>query len=140
MSIRASGIQTAIYANLNVAGVTGLLSTAYGVSAIFTDVPQVADSEAPGAFPYLTYSASIAPFATDDLTGGSAVIQIDIWSRNASQLANAALADAVIGVMDRQALSVTGHITTEFESLSWVRDPDGLTLHGIALFRSLHLG
>jgi hypothetical protein len=103
-------------------------------------VPQAADSELETAFPFVTISAdTINPFDSKDDLGGSAIVQIDVWDRAASMLDLKAVVDAVDGRMRRQPLSIAGvtHITTELESCTFSRDPDGKTKRGLILYRVL---
>jgi hypothetical protein len=140
--MKSAALQQAIYTRLNDASVTGLLSTAYGQPAIFTDVPQPADAGAANLFPYITYRVStVAPFDTKDEPGGSAVVQVDCWHRLASDIALNALADAVDLRLRRQPLTISGvtWITTELESLSFSDDPDGKTKRALMLFRVLYM-
>lgn len=139
--MKADDLQTAVYTRLNDASVTALLSTAYSpLPAIFTDVPQAADSELETAFPFITIGAdTINPFDSKDDLGGSAVVQIDVWSRASSMLGLKALAEAVDGRMRRQPLNIAGvtHITTEMDNCVFSRDPDGKTKRALILYRVL---
>lgn len=139
--MKAADLQTAVYTRLNDASVTALLSTAYSpLPAIFTDVPQAADSELETAFPFITIGAdTINPFDSKDDLGGSAVVQIDVWSRASSMLGLKALAEAVDGRMRRQPLNIAGvtHITTEMDNCVFSRDPDGKTKRALILYRVL---
>jgi len=139
--MKSDDLQTAVYNRLNNSAVTSLLSTTYSpLPAIFSDVPQAADSELETAFPFVTISAdTINPFDSKDDLGGSAILQIDVWDRAASMLDLKAVVDAVDGRMRRQDLSIAGvtHITTELESCTFSRDPDGKTKRGLILYRVL---
>ena len=139
--MKADDLQTAVYTRLNDVSVTGLLSTAYSpLPAIFTDVPQAADSELETAFPFITIGAdTTTPFDSKDDLGGSAIVQIDVWSRASSMLGLKALAEAVDGRMRRQPLNIAGvtHITTEMDSCVFSRDPDGKTKRALILYRVL---
>jgi hypothetical protein len=121
--------------------VTPLLSTAYfPLAAIFTDVPQAADSELESAFPFITIGAdTINPFDSKDDLGGSAIVQIDVWDRASSMLRLKTITDAVDARLRRQPLSIAGvtHITTELDSCNFSRDPDGKTKRGLILYRVL---
>jgi hypothetical protein len=135
-------LQRAVMAQLNHVSVTGKLSTAYGMAAIFTDMPQPLDAEKPALFPFITYSiSSITPFNTDTDIGGEAIVQIDCWHRGASDLPLAALADAVRARIERQPLSISGTtwITTELVSASKSDDPDGKTKRVMFLFRVVYM-
>lgn len=105
-------------------------------------VPQSDDSESESAFPYITFHASsIVPNDTKDKVGGSAIVQIDVWSRTLSDLAVNQISDAVDARIRRQNLSITGatHITTELISSALTDDPDGKTKHVVMLYRVLFL-
>lgn len=139
--MKADDLQQAVYNRLNDASVTALLSTAYSpLAAIFTDVPQAADSEQQSYFPFITIGAdTINPFDSKDDLGGSAIVQIDVWDRRASMLDLKTVADAVDARMRRQPLSIAGvtHITTELDSVNFSRDPDGKTKRALILYRVL---
>jgi len=141
--MKSDDLQTAIYNRLNDGSVTSLLSTSYSpLAAIFTDVPQSADSELETAFPFITIGAdTINPFDSKDDLGGSAIVQIDIWDRATSMLDLKAVVDAVDARLRRQDLSISGvtHITTELESCTFSRDPDGKTKRALILYRVLWL-
>jgi hypothetical protein len=141
--MKADDLQQAVYTRLNNSAVTSLLSTAYSpLVAIFTDVPQSADGEADTNFPYITIGAdTITPFDDKDQTGGNALVQIDIWARATSMLGIKTIADAVDARLRRQPLSISGatHITTELESSTPSRDPDGKTKRVLSLYRVLYI-
>jgi hypothetical protein len=139
--MKSEALQQAVYTRLNDSSVTALLSTAYApLAAIFTDVPQAADSELESHFPFITIGAdTINPFDDKDAPGGSGIVQIDIWDRAASMLDLKGLADVVDARLRRQALTITGatHITTELDSCVFTRDPDGKTKRALILYRVL---
>ena len=141
--MKAAALQQAIYNRLNDSSITSLLSVAYSpLVPIFSigSIPQSADSESEAAFPYLTfYAASIIPFDEKDRVGGSAIMQVDAWSRTLSDLAVNQIGDAIDTRLRRQPLSITGatHITTEFISSQLMGDPDGITKHLVTQYRVL---
>jgi len=129
-------LQQAVYTALNVAGIISLLGTG-GIMNEWSG--QVLDSADPAPFPRITFSfpASV-PFETKDGTGQRSVVQVDVWSRvNTSQIKT--IAKAVYEALHRQALAVTGHITTELKSMDFSRDPDGITRRGMLLFEVVAL-
>ena len=141
--MKAAALQQAIYNRLNDSSITSLLSVAYSpLVPIFSigSVPQSADSESEAAFPYITFSApAIAPFDVKDRVGGSAIVQIDVWSRTLSDLAINQIGDAVDDRLRRQVLSISGatHITTELITSELMGDPDGKTKHFVVQYRVL---
>jgi hypothetical protein len=131
-------LQTAIYARLNHASITATLSTAYGVTAVFNEwVPQLTDSGDPLGFPFVTFSFP-ASTAFDDktATGQDSLVQVDVWARN-NGTGIKVLGQAVYDRLHRQALAVTGHITTQCEGMVYERDPDGITRRCRMSFRVL---
>jgi len=129
-------LQQAVYAALNVAGITSLLGTGGIVNEW---AGQVLDSSDPAPFPFVTFSfpASV-PFETKDGTGQRSVVQVDVWSRvNTSQVKT--IAGAVYEALHRQALAVTGHISTELTGMDFSRDPDGITRRGMLRFEVVAL-
>lgn len=140
--IAAAALQQAVYAKLNVSSVTSLLTAQYGVPAIFTDVPQSPDAELPAFFPYIVIGGdTFTPFDDKDVTGATAIVQVDVYSRAASMLQVKTIAGAVQAVLDRQALTIagTGWIDTQFEGADFTRDPDGLTKRCIAQYRITYI-
>ena len=141
--MKSWALQEAVYARLNHSSVTGLLSTAYDdLVAIFSDVPQVNDSEDESYFPYVTIGAdSIGAYDTKDSTGGEALVLIDVWTRETTFETAKTIADAIDARMRRQTLSITGatHIETELSESQNIRDPDGKTKHIAIRYRVLYL-
>lgn len=141
--MKSQALQKAIYARLNDASLTALLSTTYApLPAIFTDVPQAVDAQDASWFPFVTIGADIInPFDTKDAPGGSAIVQIDVWERASSMLDLKGIADVIDARLRRQPLSISGatHITTELDSGTFTRDQDGLTKRALLLYRVLWL-
>jgi hypothetical protein len=139
--MKAAALHQAIYTKLNDASITALLSTVYTpLVAIFTDVPQQADGENEAAFPFITIGSNvITPNDTKDKVGGNGIVQIDVWDRDASMLGIEAIADAIDLQMRRTALTIAGatHVTTELESSTQSKDPDGKTKRILLLYRVL---
>jgi hypothetical protein len=129
-------LQAAIYARVNVVGITGLLTSSYGVNAIFNEwVPQVTDAGDPAFFPFITMSfPASTPFDDKTAAGANSLIQIDVWSRvNTSQVK--VIATAVYDALHRQDLGAVGHVATQAEDMVFERDPDGLTRRARLTFR-----
>lgn len=133
-------LQIAIYERMNHTSITALLTTGYGVTALFDEwVPQVTDSGDPAFFPFITFSfPNSAPFDDKTNAGHDSIIQIDIWSRTSGDEVKR-IAKAVYDRTHRQALSVAGHITTEVQGQSFSRDPDGITRRGMLTLRVMAL-
>jgi len=129
-------LQVAIYARLNVVGITGLLTAGYGVTAIFNEwVPQVTDAGDPAFFPFISMSFPAAtPFDDKTALGANSLVQIDVWSRkNSAQVKT--IAGLIYDELHRQDLGVAGHVATQIEDMVFERDPDGLTRRARMTFR-----
>lgn len=139
--MNAADLQQAVYTRLNDTSLTSLLSTAYApLVPIFSDVPQAADSGKDNMFPFVTIgTGSITPFDSKDDLGGSAIVQVDVWDRRSSMLDLKAIVDVVDARLRREPLSMTNvtHITTELDSCTFTRDPDGKTKRALVLYRVL---
>jgi hypothetical protein len=141
--MRQASIIQAAYTRITApeASVTGLLSAAYGVPAVFQvgRVPRKQSGD-PVAFPYVTISApSDVAFDTKESLGGSAIVQIDVWDRSGSAVTLSNIMRAVSLATIRQAWNVPGFITCERESSDIIADPDGLTMHGLIRLRLIYL-
>ncbi len=141
--MKAQALHQAIYNRLNNASVTGFLSTQYApLIAIFSDVPQAMDSGQDSYFPFITIGQNvISPYDVKSSVGGSAVVQIDVWSRSRSSITINELADAIDARLRRQPLDIDGatHITTELQSATPSDDPDGKTKRVLLLYSVLWL-
>jgi len=140
--MRAEALQQAIYGRLNHSSITNLLSSAYGSAAIFTSVPQQADSGSDAFFPFVSFGPdTITAFNTKTENGGTAVVQIDAWTRSQSFLTVKQLSDAIDARLRHQGLTISGttHIDTDLDSVSFSLDPDGKTQRAVMLFRVLYL-
>lgn len=136
--MNAADLQRALFQTLDHSSVTGLLSQSYApAKAIFTDVPQAADSERDDMFPFITIGLdTINAFDTKEAVGGRAMVQIDVWDRATSMLDIKTVADAIDARVRRQDLPISGvtHITTELESCVFSRDPDGKTKRAVIIY------
>ena len=131
------GLRTALYSALNVSGLTSQLSTAYSpLAAIFYEIaPQVDDSGSPSAFPLVVFDiTSDTGYNDKGVTGTNAIVQVDVYSRlHTTQVE--AIGETVHGLLHRQALAFTGHITTECEGVETMTDADGETRRCMLRFR-----
>ena len=138
--MRQAEIIQACYTRLNVSAVTSLLSTGYGIPAIFQAgrVPRN-DAGDPAFFPYITFSLpSDVEMDTNAELGGNAIVQIDAWVRSGSAVSVGNLTRAIALATVRQAWTVPGFITCERESTDITIDPDGLTMHGMVRVRVMY--
>jgi len=130
--MRQGDLLQACYDLLDDTSVTSLLSTGYGVSAIFQRgrVPRNDAGDA-SYFPYITYGlVADTDYSDKGALGGDAVLMVDIWDRSGSELTTAAMMRAASLRLVRQTWAVTGFIDCAREGSDITDDPDGLTKHG----------
>ena len=133
MSLGSFALQTAVYSTLN--GDSNLTST-LGAS-IFDDVPE--DS----GFPYIQIGAdTINEYGTKDVDGASTSLTLHVWSQYKGSLQTKNIMDRIHSLLHDASISVTGYnlINIRFEFGDILRDPDGVTRHGIIRFRAITLG
>lgn len=136
--MRWAALQQAIYDKLTGnSALVAMLSSAYAEPAVFSRVPQAADSEDAAGFPYITmFEASGGPFDDKETVGGETLVQISVWSRGTT-LAARVIMDAVDATIRRQPLTMTdaNHITTELDTSNVGYDPDGTTVRATLQYR-----
>ena len=133
MSINQFALQTAIYTKLST---DNNLTSTLGAS-VFDDIPE----ETP--YPYVQLGEDTAiDYSTKDQTGSEVTVNVDIWSRYRGSLQAKNIMDRVHTLLHDSSLSVTGSnfINMRFEFSDIIRDPDGITRHGVMRFRAIMLG
>lgn len=133
MTIGQFALQEKIYTALN--SDSNLTSTQG--AAVYDEVPENS------AFPYVQIGAeSTADFSTKDLTGSEVTINLDVWSQYKGSKEVKDLMDRVHTLLHDSNLTVTGHnlVNLRFEFGDVLRDPDGITRHGVMRFRAVMLG
>jgi len=133
MSINQFALQTAIYTKLST---DNNLTSTLGAS-VFDDIPE----ETP--YPYVQLGEDTAiDYSTKDQTGSEVTVNIDVWSRYRGSLQAKNIMDRVHTLLHDSSLSVTGSnfINMRFEFSDIIRDPDGITRHGVMRFRAIMLG
>ncbi len=127
-------VQSAIYSRLTgYAGLTALL--AGGASGVHDFVPQ--DDN---AFPFVTLGdLSASEFDADDRTGADVRVVVNTWSRYRGKKEATEIMDQVYAALHRyDDLAVSGYNTVDVQwdgLTNIMRDPDGLTFHGVQTFR-----
>ena len=135
MSIGQFALQQTLYTTLN--GDSQLTSTLG--AAVFDDVP---DTQAV-SFPYVQIGEDTATdYSTKDVTGTETVINLHVWSRYRGSKETKQVMDRVHTLLHDSNLTVTGHnlVNLRFEFSDVLRDPDGVTRHGVMRFRAVMLG
>tara|TARA_R110002049_G_scaffold89003_2_gene224264 strand:- start:193 stop:594 length:402 start_codon:yes stop_codon:yes gene_type:complete len=133
MSINQFALQTAIYTKLST---DNNLTSTLGAS-VFDDIPENTP------YPYVQLGEDTAiDYSTKDQTGSEVTVNIDVWSRYRGSLQAKNIMDRVHTLLHDSSLSVTGSnfINMRFEFSDIIRDPDGITRHGVMRFRAIMLG
>lgn len=92
------------------------------------------------AFPYVTWEDDGTNDDSADCVVGSEIFfSLHIWSRAVGKPESKRIAGVIRALLDENALSVTDYnlVTVNHRITRWLRDPDGLTKHGIVTFRAL---
>ena len=133
MSIGQFALQSAIYSRLN--SDSNLTST-LGVG-VYDEVVLGND------YPFVTVGDTTSTdFSTKDVDGSSTTLTIHVWSQYKGAKETKNIMDRVHTLLHNYSLSVTGFnlINLRFEFNDILRDPDGVTRHGVMRFRAVMLG
>ena len=124
-----AAIQKAVYERLSADS-----SLMGKVTGIFDFVPDNQE------FPYVTIGeATTVPFATFSRFGEEATITLHIWSRYQGFKEIADIMDDLNRLLGHQDLQVIGYdtITCFYDFSETLREPDGITRHGVVRYRIL---
>lgn len=132
MSIGQFALQQTLYSALNVSAITTDLSC-----GVYDDVPQSA------SYPYIALGEETSiDYSVKDIQGGEATINLHIWSQYKGSKETKQIMDKIHDLLHNSNLSVSGFnlINLRFEFSDIMRDPDGITRHGVMRFRAIILG
>ena len=132
MSIGQFQLQSAIYTALNVSAITDTLSC-----GVFDEVIEG------DTYPFIALGEETAiDYSTKDLDGGEFTINIHVWSQYKGAKQTKEIMDRIHDLLHDSSLSVSGFnlINLRFEFSDILRDPDGVTRHGVMRFRAIILG
>ena len=133
MTIAQFALQSKIFTTLNT---DNTLTNTLGAN-VFDDVPEET------AFPLVVLGEdTTVDFSTKDLIGSETTINIDIFSRYRGSKETKNIMDRIHTLLHDSSLTVSGVnlINLRFEFSDVIRDPDGITRHGIMRFRAIILG
>ena len=133
MTVGQFELQTAIYSALS--GDSNLTST-LGAS-VFDEVPDQS------SYPFVALGEeTVVEYDTKDLDGASHTIIIHVLSQYKGAKETKQIMDRIHTLLHDSSLSVSGFnlIRMQFEFSDIMRDPDGVTRHGVMRFRAITLG
>ena len=133
MTIGLFALQTAIYSALS--GDSTLTSTLS--CGVYDDTPEES------AFPFIVIGEdTTTEYGTADVDGGSTTVTIHVWSQYKGSKEAKNIIDRVHPLLHDSSLSQTGFnlVNMRYEFSDVLRDPDGVTRHGIIRFRAITLG
>jgi len=132
MSVGQFALQTTIYNALNVSAITTTLSC-----GVYDEVIEG------NTYPFITLGEETTiDYSTKTATGSETTINIHIWSQYKGSKQTKQIMDKVHDLLHDIDLTVTGFnlINLRFEYSDIMRDPDGITRHGVMRFRAIILG
>lgn len=133
MTIGLFALQTAIYSALS--GDSNLTSTLS--CGVYDDTPEES------AFPYIVIGEdTTTDYSTKDVDGGATTMTVHVWSQYKGSKETKNIIDRVHTLLHDSALSQSGFnlVNMRYEFSDIIRDPDGVTRHGIIRFRAITLG
>lgn len=133
MSFGQFAFQTAVFNALNN---DSNLTETLGAT-IVDDVPHGT------AFPFITMGdARSSEYDTKTDVGGDITLELHFWSQYKGSKEVKQMMDRCHSLLHNSSLSVTGFnlINLRFEFSDIMRDPDGITRHGVMRYRAIILG
>lgn len=122
-------LQQAVYDALTAdSGVSGL------VEGIHDHAPE------DGPFPYVQLGEeTLSDWSAKDITGGEHTLTLHVWSMGRGHREVKTIMAAVHDALHDASLTVSGHrlVMLHFDFGEVLRDPDGVTHHGVMRFRAL---
>ena len=133
MSIGQFALQTTIYSTLSSDNtLTSTLS-----AGVYDEVSESA------TYPFVSLGEETAiDYSTKDTNGGETTINIHTWSQYKGAKQTKQIMDRIHDLLHDSNLTVSGFnlINLRFEYSDIMRDPDGVTRHGVMRFRAIILG
>ena len=132
MSVGQFALQSSIYSALNVSAITTTLSC-----GVYDEVVEG------NSYPFIALGEETAiDYSTKNLVGAETTINIHIWSQYKGSKETKNIMDKIHDLLHDVSLSVSGVnlINLRFEFSDIMRDPDGITRHGVMRFRAITLG
>ena len=133
MAIGQFALQTAIYSRLNN---DATLTNTHG-AGVYDEVQEG------NSYPFVTIGEETTiDYSTKDVDGGELTVNIHVWSQYKGSKETKTIMDRIHDLLHDYNLSVTGYnlVNSRFEYSDIMRDPDGITRHGVMRFRAIILG
>ena len=133
MSVGQFALQSTIYSALNN---DNTLTSTLGVG-VFDEVTEGT------TYPFVAIGEdTVTDFGTKTEDGGQFTINIHVWSQYTGSKETKNIMDRIHDLLHDSNLSVTGFnlVNLRFEFSDILRDPDGITRHGVMRFRAIILG
>ena len=133
MSIGQFALQTTIYSTLSS---DNTLTSTLG-SGVYDEVVEGA------TYPFVALGEETAiDYSTKNTNGGETTINVHIWSQYKGSKETKQIMDRIHDLLHDSDISVSGFnlINLRFEYSDIMRDPDGVTRHGVMRFRAIILG
>lgn len=133
MSVGQFALQSTIYSALNN---DNTLTSTLG-AGVFDEVTEGT------TYPFVAIGEdTVTDFGTKTEDGGQFTINIHVWSQYTGSKETKNIMDRIHDLLHDSNLSVTGFnlVNLRFEFSDILRDPDGITRHGVMRFRAIILG
>jgi len=129
----ALAVQVAVYERLSAYSPLAAL-----IKGVYDSVPQPNDSGSGADFPYVTIGDdSIVEWSDDTRSGADILINIHTWSRARGRKETKTIQGLIFDALHRYNLTVADYhnVGIDFENEQSFIDADGLTRHGVSVFR-----
>ena len=132
MSVGQFALQEAIYSALNVSAITSDLNCAV-----------VNEPTNDQSYPFIQLGEDrVDDYSTKVEAGGEYELNFDIWSQYKGSKECKQIMDKIHDLLHDSSISVTGFnlVNIQLDYSDILRDPDGVTRHGVMRFRAIILG
>lgn len=119
---------------------TAWTDSAGSIDAVFTDLPEE-NAEDDAFYPFVSFGRDATmPFDTKTSDGGSALVEINVWTRSADYVQAKQIAERIWALLHNQSLTISGcdHILTKMQDADFSLDPDGKTRRALMFFRIVY--
>ena len=132
MSVGQFALQEAIYSALNVSAITSDLNCAV-----------VNEPTNDQSYPFIQLGEDrVDDYSTKVEAGGEYELNFDIWSQYKGSKECKQIMDKIHDLLHDSSISVTGFnlVNIQLDYSDILKDPDGVTRHGVMRFRAIILG